>query len=206
METIEIVMLVVSFLMGGVMSLMIWFLTTKILSPKMLLADDISRIRSNNENKKRYFLKIQNTSVKRDIYDIACYVRYHFSDDSFYSETIPSIPLLKYQEKGCDYKYERKIELKKINLDKVNKTLQEKYCKNDNQIEIDEFFEKEKDKGYIEMIVICYDAFSGAKRCVVSKEFTRNNIKEGHYLDGSMEIKNETNLESSIESHADSYH
>lgn len=202
----EIIKLLTSFLLGGIMSLIIWFLTTKILSPKMLLANDISRIRIYNEGKKRYFLKIQNVSTKRDIYDIVCYLRYHFSDDSFYSATIPTIPLLKCKESGFDYKYERKIELKKINLANMNKAIQERYGKEDNQIEIDEFFEKEGYNGYIEMIVICYDAFSGAKKCAVSKEFRQINIKNGHYGQGSMEIKPEPNPNSSTESHADSYY
>lgn len=205
MEANDLIMLIVSFLMGGIMSLLIWFLTTKILSPKMLVANNLSRVHINHEGKKRYFLKIQNHSPKRNVYDIACYIRYHFSDDSFYSETIPTIPLLRNKEEGCDYKYERKIELKRINLANVNKTIQERYGKENNQIDIDEFFEKEKNNGYIEMIVICYDAFSGAKRCVISKEFKQSNIKNGHYLQGSMEIKPDPNPNSSTESHADNY-
>ena len=206
MDIGELIKLIISFLLGGLMSLLIWLLTTKILSPRILLADDLSRVNTNQEGKKRYFFKIQNLSPQRNIYDIACYVRYHFSDDSFYSETLPTIPLLKHREAGYDYKYERKIELKRINLANVNKSIQERYGKENNQIEIDEFFEKENNNGYIEMIVICYDAFSGAKRCVISKEFRQSNINDGHYLKGSMKIEPEPNPNSSIESHADTYH
>lgn len=205
MDTLKLIMYIASFFAGGVMSLLIWFLTTKLLSPKMLLTGEISRTYVKEEKKNHYFLKIRNESNQRDIYDIACYVRCHFSDDSFYSETFPPIPLLKKKKNDSICKCERKIELKNINLANVNKAIQDKYGKSDNQINIDEFFEKEADNGYIEMIVICYDAFSGAKRCVLSKEFHKKDIRDGFYPIGSMKIHKEPNFNSSTESHADTY-
>ena len=202
----NIVEIIVSFVSGGLMSLIIWFLTTKLLSPKLILSPKIARTHIKDENKCHYYLKIQNGSKSRDIYDIACYIRFHFSDDSFYSQTIPTIPLLRVKDENNSHKYERKIEMKNINLNAVSKATQLKYNVADNQINIDTFFEMEKDKGYIEFVVVCYDAFSGAKRCVLSKEFHNDDINNGYFPLGKMFVEEEPNPRASTECHADSYH
>ena len=202
----NIVEIIVSFVSGGLMSLIIWFLTTKLLSPKLILSSKIARTHIKDENKCRYYLKIQNGSKSRAIYDIACYVRFHFSDDSFYSQTIPPIPLLRVKDEHNSHKYERKIEMKNINLNAVSQAVKLKYNATDNQINIDNFFETEKDKGYIEFVVICYDAFSGAKRCVLSQEFHKDDINEGYFPHGKMVVEEEPNPGAATECHADSYY
>lgn len=201
----KIIEFIASFIAGGLMSLIIWFLTTKLLAPKLILSSDIARTFVRDEKKNHYYLKIQNESNKRAIYDIACYVRFHFSDDSFYSQTFSPIPLLQVMDKHESFKYERKIELKNINLSAVNHAIQQKYSAPNNQINIDTFFEVEKDKGYIEFIAICYDAFSGAKRCVLSKEFGGCDVRTGYFPHGKMTVEQEPNPNSLIESHADSH-
>lgn len=228
MENSEIIGIIVSFLAGGIMSLLIWFLTTKLLSPKMNLSDEIARRAIGSDGKNQYFIKIQNVSKHRNIYDITCYARYHFSNDSFYTETFATIPLLESMSEKDECKRERKLEFKNLNLSKTPKTVQEKYTelkrqnekleknadepdnkgdkeeKKEIQVNIDEFFKKEGDQGYLEMIVICYDAFSGAKRCVLSKNFGLKDIKDGDFRRGSMIVEN-NNPDSSTESHADSH-
>lgn len=223
MEKNDIIWFVGSFLAGGFMSLLIWFLTTKLLSPKMKLSDEIARRPSVGfDGKNQYFLKIQNVSKRRDIYDITCHARYHFSNNSFYTETLPPIPLLQSKSKKDACKWERKLELKNLNLLKTPNAVQEKYIdsksieikngekteaenveKNELQVNIDEFFQKEE-QGYLEMIVICYDAFSGAKRCVLSKKFELKDIKNGDFRNGSMKVEGH-DPNSSTESYADSY-
>lgn len=228
METCDIIGIIVSFLSGGIMSVLIWFLTTKLLSPKMKLSDEIARRAVGFDGKNQYFIKIQNVSEHRNIYGITCYARYHFSNDSFYTETFPTIPLLESKSKKDEFKRERKLEIKNLNISKTPKTVQEKYIelankekllgeiaepsannvkkeeKKEIQVNIDEFFKKEGDQGYLEMIVICYDAFSGAKRCVLSKYFGFKDIKDGDFQRGSMKVEN-NNHDSSTESHADSH-
>lgn len=224
----DIVGFILSFVSGAIVSLAIWFLTTKLLSPKMLLSDSVSRTSANN-GVIRYYFKLQNNSSHRDIYDITCYARFHFSNDFFYSQTISPIPLLRCKDSKNENSSERKVELKKINLSQTSSSVQKKYEefgvarnveiirseedaetkgkiteKNELLISIDDFFKKEGDDGYIEIIVICYDAFSGAKRCVLSKKFKSKDIHNGRFLKGSMKIEND-DPESSIESYADSH-
>lgn len=206
METTKVIEFIVSFIAGGLMSLAIWLLTTKFLAPKLILSPDMARTFVKDEKKNRYYLKIQNESRKRAIYNIVCYARFHFSDDSFYSLTFPPIPLLQINDDCNSYKYERKIEIKNINLDAVNKAIQQKFNSADNQINIDKFFEIEKDKGYIEIIIICYDVFSGAKRCVLSKEFNIDDVKDGYFPDGKMRVEREPNPNSSTESYDNNHH
>lgn len=224
----DIVGFILSFVSGAMVSLAIWFFTTKLLSPKILLSDSISRT-SANGGIIRYYFKLQNNSSHRDIYDITCYVRFHFSNDFFYSQTISPIPLLRCKDRKNECSSERKVELKKLNLSKTSSSVQKKYeeygvarnagktrSEEDDEtkgkstekeellISIDDFFKKEGGNGYIEIIVICYDAFSGAKRCVLSKKFKFKDIHDGHFLKGAMKIEND-DPESSIESHADSH-
>lgn len=219
---------IISFVSGAMVSLAIWFFTTKLLSPKMLLSDSISRTTTNG-GMTRYYFKLQNSSSHRDIYDITCYARFHFSNDFFYSQTISPIPLLCCKDGKNECNSERKVELKKLNLSKTSTSVQKKYEefavartveiirseddaetkgktteKKELLVNIDEFFKREGDNGYIEIIVICYDAFSGAKRCVLSKKFKSKDIHDGHFLKGAMKIEND-DPESSIESHADSH-
>lgn len=174
---------------GFITSFLIWILTTKLLSPRLTLLKKVARTKL-EDNSRKYFIKIINESRTRDIYDISCYIRFHFRDGAYYSMETPTLPLLTKNtssENNKKYHFERLIEIKRI-----KKGAGTVYT-------LDDFFENEGEKCVFEVIIVCYDKFSGAKKCIRSQEFGKGDIEDGRFRPGKKCVESVESYNAQIE-------
>lgn len=168
----------INFLYGIVTSFGVWWLTNKLLSPRIGISSHISS--KNNKS----FIKIQNKSFFREIYDIDIYGRYHFASGNFYAKKITHVALLK-KKPWKKFVTEEK---------KPYETMLPLYAPSVNRIGtcsgLDAFFDSEANQrdGYVDIIIVGYDKFTGSTRHAKLRRYYYKDIKAGYFQEGSLEV------------------
>lgn len=181
---------VFSFIAAIITSFIAWLLSVKIFKPQIGISTDIVT-KDTKEGKNRIFkFKIQNQSLRRDIYDISVYATYCFASKNYYSTRIRHLPMLKVRP-AEDIKtitadmepYEMKIEI------------QGPQTKENIRQSLEDFFENASNSGdlkpYIDIEIIAYDKFSGSVKYAYAQRYFKENIKYEHvFLDRSLVSNN----------------
>ena len=152
-----------SFIAGIMSSGVIWWITSRKLSPKIEITHQIAKT-----PKGKYLIGLWNASNKREIYDITVYVRYHFASDNYYASKVEHIPLLKRNpnQDSDNVSDENKPYATKLILDGY-KNFQ------GTQMSVEDFFNERnnKERGFIDIFAIGYDIVSGSTRHVRTQRF-----------------------------------
>lgn len=171
--------IVVSFIAGLLSSCIIWWITYRLLSPKLDITNNIAKTR-----KGKFLIGIRNASRRRDIYDISVYVRYHFASDNYYASKLEHIALLKKSPKPkC-----RKLTCEMIPF--ATKIILRGFKNQEGKLlSIEDFFEESnnKKKGFIDVFAIGYDIISGSTRHVMTKRYFHRDLM----YDAKIEIGND---------------
>jgi hypothetical protein len=177
-----------AFVIGCLSSLVIWLITTIILTPKIKICPEISKTLQ-HDGKPVYRLKIINKR-KRDAYGIDIYIRIR-CERKFLSMKAPEVPIL-HCKRHSETDYERLIpfEAHLIQESRIkglnNKELYKKYT--DGILTLEDFLYNGDGEKSFEIILIAHDKFSGARKFVKALEFTeqelRNSIIDGVFKDG----------------------
>lgn len=86
---------VFSFIAAIITSFITWLLSVKIFKPQIGISTDIVTKGTKEGKNKIFKFKIQNQSLRRDIYDISVYATYCFASKNYYSTRIRHLPMLK---------------------------------------------------------------------------------------------------------------
>ncbi len=170
-----------TFILGLATSIIAWFITNRFCAPRIAISKKIVHMRSG-----KYVFKIQNQSHWHEIYDVSIYIRYCFSSNNYYPYIQTPVALLKVKPRKtrttfAGEPYEMKIEIKG-----PKKRGQEQ------EIPLHDFFSIPDQpvirEPYIDVIIICYDKFSGSTRHAIQERYHRSDVCENSYFpDGFLE-------------------
>lgn len=186
----EVIGYILSFVVAIITSFVAWLLSVRIFKPKMGISTEIvTKDRENSENKTFKF-KIQNQSLKREIYDISVYATYCFASKNYYSTRIRHLPILKVKPSEkletiiADMEpYEMKIDIRGPQT------------RENTQQSLEDFFGNVSNSGnlqpYIDIEIVAYDKFSGSVKYAYGQRYYKKDIRYEHvFLDGSLKSSN----------------
>lgn len=190
--------MLLSLLIGAFASVVAVFVYNYAFSPKIAVSSKIIRT-----EKGRYLIKLQNKSRFREIYDITIHPRYRSAKNGYVSERNILVPLLNRKRKNPEdhqKPFEMKIELTGITLRDTGR-----------RQDLKDFFNSIDPnytyyEPYIEIVIICYDGFSGMTRHAITQRYKKENLIENAYFEeGILEPKTYPNKddESGIQKYND---
>ncbi|MBS1572994.1 MAG: hypothetical protein JST62_11405 [Bacteroidetes bacterium] len=185
--------IIISTLTGVVASFFVWWLTFKYLVPKINFADKISKLQTDeNGSGFRYRIKFEN-SGNRNIIDLQVLIRLrirgirqeqpknwevvYLPTSSLEYKNVAIVrpasssglrPVLEIKTYECDY-FQRTIFPDNIRILAQN-----------NQLTLDQVLNIGQEAEF-QIMVLGYDEFSGARKFYESKNYTINDIAEGHF-------------------------
>ena len=177
---------IISSIVAIITSLIAWLLSVRLFKPQIGISFDIVTKDTKESSNKTFKFKIQNKSLRREVYDISVYATYCFASKNYYSTRIRHLPILKVkpseivQSVSPDMEpYEMKIEI------------QGPQTKTNSHQSLEDFFNNISDSGrakpYVDIEIVAYDKFSGSVKYAYSQRYYKENIKYEHvFKDGSL--------------------
>jgi hypothetical protein len=201
METELLLGGIIGLLTGIIASITVWFVTTKIIVPRIDFSEHISKTKPLYLDRPKYRFRMRNKG-KRNIVDNDIYFRMRikglYKDDPHMWEVVvlpirtsignSKVPVLKPTSQnyyGTTYEiYAHKCQL--FNLEFYPKEIKDK-CINEKLTLEDIFNLGTETEGNI--LFFGYDEFSGARKYFISKTYKISDIREGYYKDRTMIIE-----------------
>jgi hypothetical protein len=188
-------------IIGVVSSSIVWWVTTKRLVPKIIISKEIARGKSSGGDTE-YKIKIANISRYRDAYNITIYfvITYENKTSTFIKPN--SVPFLEREVKGktkdkSGEKYGEspncrtiKINVNVLDKDQISRFFE--HIEENEKLTLDYFFEAGQKEGKsveLRVILIGNDKYTNAPACILSKTFSRNEIKDGIFERGSKNMQ-----------------
>lgn len=168
-----------SAILGGLVSFAVWILTNRCrpFLPQIGISENIVK-RQNS----KYEIKILNLSHKRDIHDIAIYTMFKYAKGNHYENKLRHIALLKKLPKSKeDY---QKDEYSPFELKLWVES--PKRADSKPQISLTDFFKEKTEngaRGYLDVVVVCYDSLFGSARQVKTMRYTLDSIVYNAYFE-----------------------
>lgn len=185
---------------GGIVSFAVWVFTNRcsLFLPQIGISPNIVK-RQNST----YEIKIINLSHKRAVHDVAIYAMYKYASGNHYESKLGHIALLKKTPKNTDCY--QKDEYSPFEL----KLLVEppKRAESKTAITLNDFFQErtEKGRGYLDVVVVCYDSLFSSARQVKTMRYTLESIVNNAYFEMGSIIPKELPDNNGILIHDDHY-
>lgn len=187
--------------LGGIVSFLIWVSTNRcsFFLPQIGISSKIVK-RQNSP----YEIKIINLSHTREVHDVAIYAMYKYASGNHYESKLGHIALLKEtpKDRDCYQKDEFSPFELKLWVDPP------KRAETQSQITLKEFFQEKTGngtKGYLDVVVVCYDSLFSSARQVKTMRYTLDSIVNNAYFEPGSIIPKELPDNNGILIHNDHY-
>ncbi len=183
----------VGVLSGIASSYFIWWIISKFFVPDIKFSPTLSKIDTSNENyKHKYRFKFKNSGI-RNIIDIEIFAIMKVQGlraDRPNNSDIFHIPLFHNKVPYLEYGKSRTFTLilnkaNDFDVSYIPNALREK-LKN-NTITLEDIYDI-RENVFLQIHIFGYDEFSGSRKLFTSKKYTKEDIKFGFFMKGTMEI------------------
>lgn len=186
----EVIGYILSFVVAIITSFIAWLLSVKFFKPEMGISTEIVTKDKKEKENKTFKFKIQNQSLKREVYDISVYATYCFASKNYYSTIIRHLPILKVKPSKKQGTITADMEPYEMKINIPGPQTRE-----NTQQSLEDFFENISNSGnlqpYIDIEIVAYDKFSGSVKYAYGQRYYKEDIKYEHvFLDDSIESSN----------------
>ena len=187
MDIIKFLSYLCSTILGGLMSFAIWLITSrcKYFVPQLEISSKIVKRKDSP-----FEIKILNKSHHRAIYDVSIYAMYQFASKNYYESKLGHIALLKKSPKRIKSdEYDTNMQTTPFELKLIIHAPKRK--ETEPEINLEEFLcmkSETGNKGYVDVVIVCYDSYFGSARRVKTIRYTSDSIMYNAYFESGSVI------------------